>query len=53
MLRAVAVGGGVLCVVAGGVLLATGTAPTIAVVLLVVGLLGVGFSVGGRAGSSG
>ena len=41
---------GFVCVV-GAVLLATGTAPPVAIVLLVVGLAGLAFTVGGAAGA--
>ena len=43
---------GHLAAIAGGVLLAVGVAQPVAVVLLVVGLIGAGSTVGGRAGAS-
>ena len=43
---------GVIAVVAGGILLATGSGGAVAVVLLVVGLIALGFTVGGSAGAA-
>ena len=42
---------GFVCVVVGAVLLATGSAQPLAIGLLVVGLLGLVFTVGGSAGA--
>lgn len=51
-MKTIAIAAGVLCAVAGGVLLATGNGGAVAVVLLVIGLAGLAFSVGGSAGAA-